>query len=416
MTSLVTDSARILDIDTEISQFERPVAQPRLEKVYPVLSLPNEIVSEIFIHFLPAYPNRPPLTGLRSPTLLTHICSKWRYIALTNPELWRAFKLPCLAENWLLRTGGCPLSVEIDESEADLTTQEHSYLFMASRREHWEYLEFKAPRVNLALFDGSLPLLRFLRLDLSLYSANITLHRVPRLRSVALAGLATARATLPWAQLTSLALERVLPAESEDPPVVLPHLHSLALNGMGTFRFWENSIIEQFILPSLCRFEALDRALGKHPLAALSSLIFQSACTLKELCITYDGHPVIELSEYRLAFPSLPQMTSRPRNRKRHDSTYVVDDEDCNVHASAVYVQRVLPSFWKKLTRLLVPLASEYIITTDPGSYVRALAATDPAQRGHLWHLSSYCALPVLSRPPDLPYRLTLRSPFPAPG
>ncbi|KAK7055848.1 F-box domain-containing protein [Favolaschia claudopus] len=360
MTSLATDSARILDMDTEILQFERPVAPLRLEKVYPVLSLPNEIVSEIFIQFLPAYPNRPPLTGLRSPTLLTHICSKWRHIALANPALWRALtlRLPSpydvnaisrrfhLAETWLLRTGCCPLSVEIDEWNAHLTQEQSRYSFMASRRERWEHLEFKAMRVNLALFDGSLPLLRHLRLKLSLASANITLHGAPLLRSVALTGFASSCVTLPWTQLTSLALESVFPADcmrllrktpnlldcklvifdklsigpyrAQDiggqTPVLLPHLHSLALNGTGTvtgFQFRENSIMSYLILPSLSRLEALDRALGKHPLAALSSFVSKSACTLKELCITYDDHLVIELSD-----------------AKRDGSTCLVDDED----------------------------------------------------------------------------------------
>ncbi|KAJ6560151.1 hypothetical protein B0H19DRAFT_945240, partial [Mycena capillaripes] len=57
---------------------------------YPVLTLPAEIISEIFVHFLPIYPSCPPLTGFLSPTLLTQICRKWRHIALTTPALWRA--------------------------------------------------------------------------------------------------------------------------------------------------------------------------------------------------------------------------------------------------------------------------------------------------------------------------------------
>ncbi|KAJ7641164.1 hypothetical protein FB45DRAFT_712335, partial [Roridomyces roridus] len=56
----------------------------------PVLTLPNEITSEIFVHFLPPYPVCPPMTGLDSPTSLTHICRQWREIALATPKLWRA--------------------------------------------------------------------------------------------------------------------------------------------------------------------------------------------------------------------------------------------------------------------------------------------------------------------------------------
>ncbi|KAJ6479467.1 hypothetical protein C8R47DRAFT_1019155, partial [Mycena vitilis] len=56
----------------------------------PVLTLPTETISEIFIQFFPSYPSRPPLTGNLSPRLLTQICRSWRQIALTTPSIWRA--------------------------------------------------------------------------------------------------------------------------------------------------------------------------------------------------------------------------------------------------------------------------------------------------------------------------------------
>ncbi|KAK6977953.1 F-box domain-containing protein, partial [Favolaschia claudopus] len=72
----------------------KAVIQNRLDAfIYPVLTLPNEVVSEIFIQFLPAYPKPPPLVGTSSPTLLTHICQKWRAIALATPKLWRVIDM-----------------------------------------------------------------------------------------------------------------------------------------------------------------------------------------------------------------------------------------------------------------------------------------------------------------------------------
>ncbi|KAJ6504124.1 hypothetical protein C8R47DRAFT_177927 [Mycena vitilis] len=65
-------------------------------------TLPNEITSEIFLHFLPVYPRCPPLTGNLSPTCLTHICRRWREIALTTPALWRAMPFCIDAEPILL--------------------------------------------------------------------------------------------------------------------------------------------------------------------------------------------------------------------------------------------------------------------------------------------------------------------------
>ncbi|KAF7294263.1 F-box domain-containing protein [Mycena chlorophos] len=66
---------------------------------YPVLSLPHEIISEIFIHCLeaseshPDWPNSDPRT--RPPWLFAQICSTWREIALATPELWNRMSL-CL--------------------------------------------------------------------------------------------------------------------------------------------------------------------------------------------------------------------------------------------------------------------------------------------------------------------------------
>ncbi|KAJ6588192.1 hypothetical protein B0H19DRAFT_1098293, partial [Mycena capillaripes] len=74
---------------------ERNLLQKRLDAyTYPVLTLPNEVVSEIFGHFLPVYPTSPPAIDLLSPNLLGQICRKWREIALTTPVLWRAISVP----------------------------------------------------------------------------------------------------------------------------------------------------------------------------------------------------------------------------------------------------------------------------------------------------------------------------------
>jgi hypothetical protein len=100
LPSLEAERARVADLEAQISHLERSLSALREEKFlaqerlnsykYPVLTLPNEIVSEIFVHFLPDYPLLPPLTGLLSPTLLTHICRRWREIALGTPALWSA--------------------------------------------------------------------------------------------------------------------------------------------------------------------------------------------------------------------------------------------------------------------------------------------------------------------------------------
>ncbi|KAJ6460647.1 hypothetical protein DFH09DRAFT_1114647 [Mycena vulgaris] len=93
---------------------------------YPVLALPNEIVSKNFVVFLPLYPKPPSTIGLLSPLLLGEICRECREITLTAPALWRmaevyfrnklAAQQLFLLETYLKRSGSSSLSIKLDES------------------------------------------------------------------------------------------------------------------------------------------------------------------------------------------------------------------------------------------------------------------------------------------------------------
>ncbi|KAJ7762607.1 hypothetical protein B0H16DRAFT_1263925, partial [Mycena metata] len=54
--------------------------------VYPVLTLPVEITTEIFVRCLPRYSAYP--SGNVAPMLLGRICRQWRNIACSTPRLW----------------------------------------------------------------------------------------------------------------------------------------------------------------------------------------------------------------------------------------------------------------------------------------------------------------------------------------
>ncbi|KAJ6512560.1 hypothetical protein C8R45DRAFT_812130 [Mycena sanguinolenta] len=125
-------AARIIDLERALSALraEQAQVQERLDAYkYPALTLPNELTSEIFIHFLPLYPVPPPLIGLASPTALTRICRKWREIALDTPALWRAIEFGrspiSYAHNrhifstWIGRSKSCPLSIDIGGAGTD---------------------------------------------------------------------------------------------------------------------------------------------------------------------------------------------------------------------------------------------------------------------------------------------------------
>ncbi|KAJ7142886.1 hypothetical protein C8R44DRAFT_545707, partial [Mycena epipterygia] len=55
--------------------------------VYPVLTLPTEIMARIFVECLPSHGRVRPSVHM-PPLTLAQICGQWRDIALSTPELW----------------------------------------------------------------------------------------------------------------------------------------------------------------------------------------------------------------------------------------------------------------------------------------------------------------------------------------
>ncbi|KAJ7849605.1 hypothetical protein B0H13DRAFT_1517062, partial [Mycena leptocephala] len=277
----------------------------------PVLELPNEIISEIFIHFLPIYPACPPLTGRLSPTTLTHICRKWREIALTTPLLWRAIGLSDERHNdicntWLTRSRCCPLSIHVNE-HFDWESMPQILSALISHRSRWEDLKVHFVGRDRPRIEGSMPLRLLRHLDLEFPSHAIqaaTFSEAPLLRAVRLTG--TLSVTLPWLQLTSITLCEVDPRQCEpilkqtsnivhcelhfwishplaDQPlsnIALPCLESLVLN-----RYSEpvTGYLAFISVPSLRSLRTPERFLGSDPIGLLASFISNSGCSLQEV-------------------------------------------------------------------------------------------------------------------------------------
>ncbi|KAJ6470252.1 hypothetical protein C8R47DRAFT_1325308 [Mycena vitilis] len=225
LASLESDRARIKTLDAQISdltrflsaaQAERAVLRGRLNSYrYPVFTLPNELVSEIFVHFLPAYPLCPPLTGTRSPELLPQICRKWRDIALSTPTLWRAISLDSgeaaveqreRVKDWLRRFGYCPLSICMDQDFT--TTVEVKNLLLKIMAAHCtarrEYIRLDVSHSDFSVKE-TLPLL--CDLEFQAYNVpSVTFPEMPRLRAATLWDFSYPVDLLPWSQLTSLTL------------------------------------------------------------------------------------------------------------------------------------------------------------------------------------------------------------------
>ncbi|KAJ6602789.1 hypothetical protein DFH09DRAFT_451472 [Mycena vulgaris] len=337
--ALIADTeAQILNLHCSIEalRIQKDLAQERLHSYrYPVLTLPNEVVSEIFIHFLPIYPICPPLRGFLSPTLLTHICRKWREIALTTPALWRAISLsrpPNIGqiqtlEVWLARSGVCPLSIQIENCYYELIWFKFSEAIVPYRA-RWEYLKIPVRPSNLDFVKGPMPLVR--QLDILVDDDNFTdpvsFCEVPRLRSVILEDPYHI-VVVPWSQLTSLTLlDTTSPKSTEilaqtislvycelvicghrvsEDDLRLPSLESLVLVMMYNHDF-ESSYIDCFVVPSLRKLRVPEKLLGPDPTASLALLISRSECKLQEVRIT--GERSVAQDAYRMALPSVPKL------------------------------------------------------------------------------------------------------------
>ncbi|KAF8178175.1 hypothetical protein K438DRAFT_1844702 [Mycena galopus ATCC 62051] len=342
--------ARILDLECSLAELraEQAVAQQRLDSYkYPVLTLPNEITSEIFIHFLPPYPICPPVVGMFSPTHLTHICRRWREIALATPALWRAIgpsnpdldsdiDVSKISDAWVNRSGSCPLSIEINEDDT-LDDPLSTLSTLIPHRARWEYLALflnENSEDSLHRIEGPMPLLRHLQLSL-LDHDLFEMRDVPQLRSVVLEN--TIDLTLPWTQLTSLTLRwvgstvcipilqqttrlvhcvlelfRIYPLQSTGINITLPCLKSLTLISHFDDEEATTEFLATLIVPVLHRLEVHGRILGRNRIHSLASFIATSGCkVLQEIHITgrWNRQSTVSDDDYRAAFPSIPTIS-----------------------------------------------------------------------------------------------------------
>ncbi|KAJ7661897.1 hypothetical protein DFH06DRAFT_1129078 [Mycena polygramma] len=348
---LETDRARLADIDTEIMHLEHSLVGLRTENAvvkerldlykYPVSKLPNEIMSEIFIHFLPIYPLCPPLVGISSPISLTQICRVWREIALATPALWRAIQLLDYritfdtTKTWLDRSGCCPLSVFLEGDELL-----HAIAPYHARLEHLHVMA-----ADLTPLHTQMPLLR--RLDLTLISptGDITFDDAPLLCTATISHLALHVLVLPWSQLTSLTLNHVNRSQvvrilqqttnlvhcellilgigrlAGTSGITLPCLQSLALHdedALGSRRtaflvpLFRTTYLELFIVPALRSLQVAETSLGQNPIDTLASFMRNSSCDLQEVSVHFPRlYKRVEADDasFRETFASIPQFT-----------------------------------------------------------------------------------------------------------
>ncbi|KAF8212718.1 hypothetical protein K438DRAFT_1928004 [Mycena galopus ATCC 62051] len=138
--------AALADVEKEIARFEnysafytsvlmnhRDEVQGRLKAIaYPVLSLPPEITSAIFVECLPKGHLGVRPSSTRAPLVLLEVCRRWKEIALSTCALWSSLDILCVEtfvdepllvpskllgiKTWLSRAQARPLSLTIREN------------------------------------------------------------------------------------------------------------------------------------------------------------------------------------------------------------------------------------------------------------------------------------------------------------
>ncbi|KAJ7122991.1 hypothetical protein C8R44DRAFT_876181 [Mycena epipterygia] len=233
---------RLAELDAQISilEEERETIRRKMRRIsYPVLELPPELTSEIFLLCLPDLPSDP--SPLEAPLLLLEICTAWREIALRTPALWASFNLRDILYgktlafqgemggkrllDWLRRAGSAPLDLKIRHADPQPGTSPEShvtpppatnmFLELCKRAPQWHDVDLTIPFQDLALeciklaLEGKLNTLK--RLSLHVWERGSPLSitvfsQAPNLQQVSLTRLRLDNIILPWTQLTSLTI------------------------------------------------------------------------------------------------------------------------------------------------------------------------------------------------------------------
>nr|GAT57233.1 predicted protein [Mycena chlorophos] len=319
---------------------------------YPVLTLPNEITTQIFLHCVedakrPDGHSRP--IPADSPLLLTRVCRSWRAIALNTPALWSQVAVrnglsPEILNMWLQHATPLPMDLYILLNNPELSSPLVDLCLAHAK--YWRNVSFCIPSIEyLRLKDAfdhpelDLPLLSEVKFSFTHASsadrwsdAILAIRRAPALKKVeVLTPPKTIPITVDWSQLTHLrhltgvrigtcleilaqclALEELvletycdedldkasIVSLYRDTPIILPHLRQFSCLLQNA-----QSPLLYLTLPALV--DLTTRYNGVEATTTILSAFFRrSAPPLRRIQLSVDGFPVDALLQTLDVLPS----------------------------------------------------------------------------------------------------------------
>ncbi|KAJ7466051.1 hypothetical protein FB451DRAFT_1402456 [Mycena latifolia] len=327
--------SRLVDIEEKMAELESELARLRVKRdgvlgsldsiVYPILTLPPEITSEIFIHsvvppdFLPddadsesddsSEPDSEVVAVNTSPIplRLASMCRAWRAIALSTCALWADFNpetfhsgrpnarnLPDLLKCWLPRARSLPLDLSIDVPRE---SQDSILLILAQYSSQWRRIDLYTDE-PISFPSNSLrsPFLSLKKITLNGEEwredggCTTAFLDAPQLREAELHHLSLAQISLPWIQLSHLELYSQSALQCVDILEHASNLESLSLD-LGSLPGQETSPASPFTMPRLRTIKFV----SVMPLYLLDRLILPALETLELWHLSWLGSEVAHL-------------------------------------------------------------------------------------------------------------------------
>ncbi|KAF5366016.1 hypothetical protein D9758_006713 [Tetrapyrgos nigripes] len=168
----------------------------------PIRHVPAEIWMRVFICCLPDIEYMS-WTAHFPPFILSRVCSSWRNVVLSTPQLWTSLEIQILPRpKWrskfhmfLSRSGGLPLSLAIQWYPSKFyrgNDQFAQYIpdLVASSSQRWRSLQLSVPETSLAaFFDRSLPQLEVLEVFSRADEKHSPGVKAPNLRKISFSGI-----------------------------------------------------------------------------------------------------------------------------------------------------------------------------------------------------------------------------------